>query len=245
MNLTIDIGNNRVKCGIFNKAELLDILIFDELLLPQLKSVSDRFPLISSVIVSSVTDFSVELREYLSTRYKLIELNEKTPVPVKNLYITPETLGNDRLSAAVGANALYPRQNVLTIDAGTCIKYDFVNERNEYEGGSISPGIAMRFKALNTFTAKLPLLTPTDEMKLIGKTTTESIWSGVQNGVIAEVDGIIDEYKKSIAQLRVVVTGGDLNFLDKRLKNSIFADPFLVLKGLNIILNYNVNKHTY
>ena len=242
MDLTIDIGNNRAKCGIFNKTELLDVLIFDEFLLQQIKSIPERFPLISSVIVSSVVPFSLELKEYLSQNYKLIELTERTPVPIKNLYKTPETLGKDRLAAAVGANELYPGQNVLAIDAGTCIKYDFVNQDNEYEGGSISPGIHMRFKALNTFTAKLPLLSPTDKMELIGKNTNESIWSGVQNGTIAEVDGIIDEYKKKKALLQVILTGGDLHFFDKRLKNSIFTDPFLVLKGLNVILNYNVNK---
>jgi type III pantothenate kinase len=143
----------------------------------------------------------------------------------------------------VGANLYFPNQDVLVIDAGTCIKYDFVNKANAYLGGSISPGLQMRFKALHTLTEKLPLVQPVLNVDyLIGSSTEEAILSGVLNGCIAEIDGIIQQYKSNYKNLKVVLSGGDSIYFDKTLKNSIFASPNIVLEGLNAILDYNVDK---
>jgi type III pantothenate kinase len=152
-------------------------------------------------------------------------------------------LGSDRLAASIGAYSLHPNSNVLVIDAGTCIKYNFTNFKNEYLGGSISPGIEMRFKSLEHFTSKLPLINfDASYRELIGENTKNSILSGVINGSIAEIDGIMFDYKSKFPNIICILTGGDSEFLAKRLKNSIFTHQNLVLKGLNDILNYNLEK---
>ena len=165
----------------------------------------------------------------------------KTPTPVKNLYKSANTLGSDRLASAVGGNFLFPNKNVLVIDAGTCIKYNFINNKNEYIGGAISPGLQMRFKALHTFTARLPLLDIDENYDaIIGTTTNESILSGVEMGAVAEMQSFVDQYKQQYSDVVCLLTGGDANFFEKRLKKPIFADQFLILKGLNIILENNL-----
>lgn len=151
-------------------------------------------------------------------------------------------MGNDRIALAVAGSQLYPGRDVLIIGAGTCITYDFVSKNNEYFGGSISPGIHMRFKALNTFTDKLPLVQPENKPELIGNSTVGSITSGVMNGLYSEIDGIIDRYEKNFPEIQTILTGGDIIYFDKMLKNNIFANSNLVLKGLNMILDYNVGK---
>jgi type III pantothenate kinase len=163
-----------------------------------------------------------------------------TKIPLINLYQSASTLGSDRLAASVGAYFLYPNANVLVIDAGTCIKYNFTNSKNEYLGGGISPGIRMKLKALQTFTSKLPLVEANFSYnELVGNNTQNSILSGVLNGSVAEIDGIISQYKLQFTDIICVLTGGDSEYLAKRLKNSIFAHQNLVIKGLNDILNYN------
>ena len=155
-------------------------------------------------------------------------------------YKTPETLGVDRIAASVGAKAIYKDTDLLVIDIGTCVTFDFINSKNEYLGGAIAPGFQMRFKALNYFTGKLPLVAfDKKQLKLIGNTTESSIISGVYNGMKNEIEGVINDYIIQYETLKVVVTGGDTNLFDLEPKNRIFADEFLVLKGLNEILNYN------
>ena len=152
-------------------------------------------------------------------------------------------MGSDRIAASIGAYYLYSNTNVLVIDMGTCIKYNFTNSQNHYLGGSISPGLQMRFKALHQFTSKLPLLQPdTLKVELIGDNTQNSLLSGVINGIIAEMDGIINQYKEQYPDLVCVITGGDCEHFAKQLKNSIFVHPNLVLRGLNNILNFNINS---
>ena len=146
------------------------------------------------------------------------------------------------MACAVGANFLFPNQNVLAIDAGTCITYDFTDKKSNYWGGGISPGLMMRFNALNTFTAKLPLVVPLGNPALIGNSTETAIQSGVVNGVTAEMDGIINRYEQKYPGLRVILTGGDGPFFENRLKASIFASPDLVLLGLNSVLIHNVGN---
>jgi type III pantothenate kinase len=241
MNLTIDIGNTLAKCAIFREDQILQLLNFENFGPENAETLLEMFPQIDSVILSSVVNHSAEIEKIFSN-FSFFILNSKTPIPIINKYKSPETLGNDRLSAAVAANYMFPSQNVLIVDAGTCIKYDFINSNNQYLGGAISPGLNMRFKALKTFTNKLPLIEFQKSAKLTGSTTKESIQSGVQNGIIYEVKGMISMYEQKFKNLKVILTGGDSFFFDKELKNSIFADPYLVLKGLNIILNHNKLK---
>ncbi len=243
MNLCLDIGNTRTKAAIFNKkGTLVKLKIFDELT----RALLDGFireHTVYNCIVSSVKIPNAFIEEWLKNHLDyFIKLSHKTPIPIQNDYATPNTLGKDRLAAIIGATAYYPSENVLVIDAGTCITYDFMNEKKSYKGGGIAPGIQMKFKALYQFTDQLPLV-PFDELgNLIGHDTRTSILSGVAWGTIAEVDGIIDRYRSFAPTLKVLLTGGDTNFFVGKLKNEIFAAPNLVLEGLNQIINYNVSK---
>jgi type III pantothenate kinase len=168
-------------------------------------------------------------------------LDHKLPLPIKNNYGTPETLGVDRIAAVCGAQQIFPFQNCLVIDAGTCVTFDIIDKDGVYYGGAISPGMHMRFKAVHTFTARLPLISPVPEAKLIGDSTETSIQSGVINGMAAEMVGIIQRYQVKFNDLRVILCGGDTLFFENKLKASIFASPELVLVGLNSILIYNVS----
>jgi type III pantothenate kinase len=193
---------------------------------------------ISSSILSSVKEINAEISGIVEV-YSAEVLSEKTPLPIINSYKTPLTLGKDRLAAVVGASVLYPRKDVLVFDAGTCLTIDFINSDKEYIGGRISPGIEMRYNALHTFTDKLPLIKSEKNALVIGNDTKTSIISGVQQGVLSEVEMIISDYKNKNNDTVFVVTGGDCFYFEKELKNSIFANPNLVLIGLNEILDYN------
>jgi len=243
MQLVIDIGNTRIKAALFQKDQLLEFLVFKDYQ-EVLESVLFKNNLsINNCIVASVVDDINAFVDGLAKKVNVLVFTSETPLPIKNLYETTSTLGSDRLAAAVGGELLFPGQDILVIDAGTCIKYNFVNEKKEYIGGAISPGLQMRFKALNTFTSRLPLLEVDPNFdSLIGVNTKGSILSGVEMGALAEVKGFIDEYKLISPNLKVLITGGDVNFFEKRLKNSIFADSYLILKGLNRILNYNIKE---
>lgn len=243
MKLIIDIGNTRVKIAIFDGNELKDYnAISVAMLRDELNKIITKES-VKNIVVSSVIKELPECIKRLQAQFNLLVFDANTPVPLKNLYKTTHTLGSDRLAAAVGANHLYPKNDILVIDVGTCIKYNFTNLKGEYLGGAISPGIQMRFKAMHTFTGRLPLVEKDDDyMQLIGATTEDSLLSGVMIGVLAEVNGIMDVYQKQYPQVKFVFTGGDVPFFEKRLKNSIFVEPFLVLKGLNVILDYNVRN---
>ncbi|MCL4160212.1 UNVERIFIED_CONTAM: hypothetical protein GTU68_064981, partial [Idotea baltica] len=160
-------------------------------------------------------------------------------IPFKNLYSTPKTLGIDRIALVCASVEQFPDKNVLIIDAGTCITFDFITNKNHYLGGAISPGIRMRYKSLHKFTANLPLLDTKKPKKSIGNSTANSMHSGVVQGVLFEIDGAIQKYKLKYPDLTVILTGGDTNFLSKQLKSSIFANSNFLLEGLNYLLQYN------
>lgn len=242
MNLVIDMGNTSVKLGLFGSGELKAHLVLPEFSMASFQKFLTENGAPKSVILSSVIKKSDELENFLAINFFFLKLDYKTDLPIEKLYKTPETLGNDRIAAAVGANSLYPSQNVLVIDAGTCIKYDFVNAENQYLGGNISPGIDMRFKSLKAFTAQLPLVSKAEDDEICGTSTEQAIRLGVQLGAVEEVKGIINRFKSRYGDMKVVITGGDSPFFDNELKNHIFADPFLTLRGLNVILNYNAGK---
>ncbi|MBS1680250.1 MAG: type III pantothenate kinase [Bacteroidetes bacterium] len=236
MNLVIDSGNTRIKAGIFAKEKLEETLLFDTE--NELKGFlrSNNF---ENILISSVSILGTQILEWATAKKKML-LTHRLPLPIKINYKTPETLGVDRIAAVCGAIQLYPDNNCLAIDAGTCMTFDFIDRDKNYLGGGISPGIAMRFEAMHTFTAKLPLVTAATE-KLIGDSTESSMRSGVMNGILAETEGIIARYKEQYPDLRVVLCGGDALFFENNLKQSIFAAPELVLIGLNRILCHNAS----
>lgn len=242
MNLVLDIGNTRTKAAIFEKNEITEHFYFDKNPVQQLKKLLADYPQIKFSLVSSVLSHSKDTINLLQHKTNCVELNGHTRLPIQIRYKSPETLGKDRLAAAVGAWSLYKNQDVLSIDAGTCIKFDLVTAKGEYLGGSISPGLNMRFQALNTFTDKLPLLSADPEFTtVLGSNSRESILSGVQNGALFEVSGFINKYCEQYPGIKLVITGGDANFFENALKKSIFVSPNLVLIGLNEILNLNVS----
>jgi type III pantothenate kinase len=215
----------------------------DRLTIDHLKMLKDEHPQLNKVILSSVRTVEPEILKYLSGNFDFfLELDHQTSLPIENKYETPETLGNDRLAAAVGANELFPDQNLLIIDAGTAITYDLVSKKNQFVGGNISPGLEMRFKALNHFTDKLPLISYSDEFQTIGTNTTDAIRAGVQNGILFEMAQTMELFNRNYQNLHIIMTGGDSNFFDKKLNYSIFVHFNLTLIGLNRILEYNAKK---
>ena len=239
--LIIDFGNTFTNVAVFKKNELINLQVITLINTKLLHEIQNTFQ-VEQAIISSVSSIPTDVMKYLSDHFSLIQLNHQTPVPIVNLYQTPETLGNDRLAVVIAASAMHHRKNCLVIDAGTCITYDFINHEKKYFGGSISPGMLLRFKALNTFTSRLPLIPHRNFEGLTGATTEESIQSGIINGIISEIEGIISQYKMSHPDLLVFITGGDMNFFAKKLKSNIFAVSNLVLLGLNEILEFNVGK---
>lgn len=239
MNLIIDIGNTSTKLAVFDENALLEV--FSEPgqsvgVLPELLNAYD----IRHGIVSTVVDIHPHIVEQLSAlHFPVLWPDKDTPLPVVNLYETPETLGYDRIAAVIGAWDRFPGKDILVIDAGTAITYEFIDAQGRYHGGNISPGVCMRFKALNQYTSRLPLVASPGRLLPIGKDTDTAIRAGVMVGIQYEMNGYILSLRDKYPGLLVFLTGGDEFSFDSNLKNIIFADRFLVLKGLNRILNYN------
>lgn len=244
MNLAIDVGNTLAKLALFEGEEIRFVKSYETLDEQIADSIFKNFPGIRSVIIGSVRELPEAFTASFRKNAKTLVLSPGMPLPVRLDYETPLTLGADRIAAVVAGNRLYPGKNTLVIEAGTCITYDLVDASGTYRGGSISPGLDMRFKALNTFTGKLPLIKAVRDTALTGKSTETSIQSGVINGMLAEIRGIIREYEVIYENLTVILSGGYLDHFDKILKNNIFAVPNIVLKGLNIILEFNEAKDT-
>ena len=240
MNLCIDIGNTRSKYAIFVQDSLVKTGIWDKFNVSKLRQIQIEYPEIQRIIISTVTLLGKSLlSEIKKNKERYLLLDHKLPVPIKNRYKSPETLGRDRLAAVVGANALFPKRGCLVIDAGTCIKYDYISPTSVYNGGSISPGMRMRLDAMHHFTAKLPLVKPFDYKAFIGKDTNSALLTGAQQGALSEIKGMISSYVERYGRIKVIITGGDAIFFAKRLKRKIFVCPDLVLIGLNNILNFN------
>ena len=235
MNIIIDQGNTAIKIAQFNNDQLLDKISFkrkdinliNQWLKENIKN-NDR------ILVSTVTDDRLQL-----DGFEVIYLNHETKLPIQNEYRTKETLGKDRIANAVAVWAKNPAKNSLIIDLGTCIKYDLVSARGAYLGGVISPGMDMRYRALNSFTDQLPLIEPQSISQFYGTDTETSLVHGVQEAIKHEINGFIQRFKNEFGQLTIFMTGGDLNYFDKGFKNTIFADSDLTVVGLNEILKYN------
>ena len=239
INLVVDIGNTQVKAAVFELHKLIEHFVFEEEQFSKKiqQILQDR--VINQCILSSVRENNAEIVDQLSKISRFIQLDSTTPVPFRNLYSTPKTLGIDRIALVAGAIGQFPNQNVLVIDAGTCITYDFLNSKSEYLGGAISPGITIRYRSLHDYTSKLPQLSINEGFSLMGGSTSGAIHSGIINGVIQEIEGVINQYRAKYQDLTVVLTGGDTKFLSKQLKNSIFANQNFLLHGLNQILTFN------
>ncbi|UKN00161.1 type III pantothenate kinase [Paracrocinitomix mangrovi] len=240
MNLIIDEGNTAFKLALYQGDEILKVKSFKPECKEEMHSwISDSITSIKHAIVSSVVNDGLDLSRY---RFNEIRLESNTPLPIKNLYGTPSSLGKDRIANAVGVWFRNMNHTNLVIDMGTCIKYDLVDAKGQYLGGNISPGIMMRFKALEHYTDKLPLLNPAVLEKDYGTDTESSIRAGVQLGAFNEINGFIRRYRHQFPELTIFMTGGDANFFDKPFIVDIFADSDLTLYGLNKILTYNVEN---
>jgi len=240
MNLILDVGNTFAKLAVFQHDELLEKQSVEKRMLQEKAGeILNSFPQIRKIILSRVAQAEFFLTEELSEKLSLLILEPATKMPFINRYASPLSLGNDRKALAAAAVKAYPCRNVLVIDAGTCLTFDFKNERNEYLGGAISPGLKMRYRALNEFTDNLPLLEPLYDVNLIGDSTVNSINSGVYLGMLKEIEGIIEEYRAEYQDLIIIFTGGDAQILSMRLKNGIFANSNFLLEGLNYILEFN------
>jgi type III pantothenate kinase len=238
MNVVIDLGNSAAKVGIFDHQHLKEKLVFQKMedLERYIKNFSAR-----NLIISSVNTDANKIASWATNFREVILLSHSLPVPFNSYYKTPETLGVDRIAAICGASDLFPGKNCLVVDTGTCITYDFIDRNLNYFGGGISPGLTLRFRAMNSFTARLPLVEPAEDPALIGNSTVTCMQSGVILGIVEELDGIIRRYSEKFEDLQVILTGGDCIFFENKLKASIFASPELVLRGLNSILLYNVS----
>ncbi|WP_397445804.1 type III pantothenate kinase [Polaribacter sp. R77954] len=242
MNLIIDVGNTKVKVAVFEENKMVFRHVFDKKnIILEFKKIITKYK-IEQAIISSVASIPTKILEKIASVVPLTCVSSKMKLPFKNLYSTPDTLGVDRIVLVFAAVVKYPNQNTLIIDSGTCITYDFVSKQRNYFGGAIAPGIEMRYKALHQFTSKLPMLQVKKPHNFTGDSTFESMHSGVVNGVIQEINGVIEQYKNKYLDLTVVLTGGDANFLSKQLKSSIFANQNFLLEGLNEILIFNKSE---
>ena len=239
MNLTVDIGNSLTKMAVFEGKTLQRLLIVKHAKQDYFQFLLDEFP-IDKCIISSVQQHEPQDFAFLPDFVSLHIINKDTLLPFENHYKSPNTLGNDRKALVSGGIYLFPGRPVLIISAGTAITYDFADNEGRYYGGAISPGIHLRFKALNTFTGKLPLAHYQDMDEVTGKTTEQSIASGVMTGIAGEMLHFINLYKANRKNLTILLTGGDAKHFDKTLKNNIFAIPNLTLVGLNEIIELNV-----
>ena len=241
MNLIIDQGNTAVKVALFKAQKQVFFNTytaenFQQQLMKEVNLTEIQQAIIASVVAEAETRFSF-LKKYLP---HVIFASSTMPLPFVNKYATPQTLGVDRLALIAGAIQLFPNRNILVISAGTCITFDVVTQKNEYLDGAIAPGIAMRLKAMHQFTSKLPLLEQQDfdNEQFIGNTTESCMLSGVYTNGVREIEGVIVQYEEKFANLAVILTGGNQKYLQERIKKPIFANSFVLLEGLNNILEY-------
>lgn len=237
--LCIDVGNTRYKLAVFDHCD--NVIYFNSFLDFDAKvydSIIEEFN-INSCIICSTRNINEEVMHHISSKVNLLSMDQPLILPITLTYKTPKTLGKDRLAAVVAASTLYPNQNNIIIDVGTCITFDFVDSNKTYHGGNIAPGIRMRLRAMNEYTSKLPLVEPRLNADILGKTTEEALQNGAVRGAIFEFESFIDHICKIFGTSNVILTGGDANYFEDTNKNMIFAHSNLVLEGLNEILKIN------
>jgi type III pantothenate kinase len=241
--LCFDFGNTRLKCAIFINRDFTKEVILQNGSIEDIEKIIERYNP-QRAILSSVIEHDAAIEEILGKKTAFHKLSYNSKLPITSPVGKPHTIGADRLAMVVAAVDLFPHQHNLVIGLGTCITYNFVNKYHQFIGGSISPGMEMRFKSLQYYTAKLPLIEPDWNFPLLGYDTKTNIQSGVIAGMAKEIDGIIDLYKEKFVNFNVHLTGGDIGIFDPLLKNKIFADPSLTYKGLYAISEYNHEPKT-
>jgi len=236
--LCLDFGNTRLKAALFSDGELKEVFVLEDDAVQSLQQlIAQHKPQAS--ILSSVVNHDAAIEEILMNSTQFHKLSNSSKLAFTIPVGKPETVGTDRLAIAAAAVHLFPKQNNLVIALGSCITYNFINKDHQLIGGSISPGTEMRLKALQHFTAKLPLVKADWNVPLIGYDTVTNIQSGVVLGMTKEMDGIIEEYAKRFGNFNAVLTGGDIPYFEPHLKSRIFADPHLIFKGLYAISQQN------
>lgn len=240
MNLIIDRGNTLYKTAVFDGSDLKAVEAFKELSVSDLEKIFSKQRISKTILCSVGGKFEEDLIQYLKANTDCYSMDDVLTLPMSLAYKTPDTLGKDRIASVVGALSCAKGRSVIVIDAGSCLCVDYADGNSVYRGGSISPGIGMKYRALHTFTANLPLL-DLDEMpfEFCGTDTAECIRSGVVNGTIFEINGFIDEYLKNDATAKIFLTGGYSDFVADKLNRNVIVDKHIVLKGLNVILDIN------
>lgn len=242
MDLTIDIGNTACKYFLFEDGQ---IVAHGSEMGHNLSGLLDWLDgtLPQRAIICSVVDLPQEARESINALpCPVLHFNHTTPVPIKNCYRTPTTLGLDRLAAAVGAWAQHQGKPLLIIDAGSCITFDFVSPQGEYLGGNIAPGLHARLQSIGDYFPRLPLVDAEGDVPALGYDTTTAIRAGAIEGIRHEIEGYIHHFRQKYEDLLVFLTGGDHFCFDETTKSIIFADQFLVARGLHCILGYTQTK---
>jgi type III pantothenate kinase len=241
MNLCIDIGNSRIKYGVFDEEKLVKYFAEENYNLSTISELLLEYP-IAKTIISSTRNINPSWMELLKKKTLLFIINDDIKIPIKIEYDTPYTLGKDRIMAAVAAYKLYPKSNNIIINAGTCITSDVIDTNGIYKGGNISPGIKMRIKAMHEFTDKLPMVDIAYNEDILGQSTVKALQNGAVRGALYEMHSFIDDIFSMYNNVNVIVSGGDSKIFAKHLKFKIFAIPNLVLLGLNEILRYNADQ---
>ncbi len=237
MNLALDIGNTRTKIGLFKDNILVEQMVWMDWTGAELLAYGEQTG-VERIIMSSVAEGEETLHDMLSEHFELLELTHTTPLPFQNHYRTPKTLGKDRLAAVAGAHALYPANDCLVIDCGTCIKYEWLTADGIYHGGNIAPGASMRIRAMHHFTARLPEVALEMPVETIGQSTQTALQNGALRGATLEMEGFVQLFQAGSSQVQVLLTGGDANFFAPHLKiTNLKTEPNLTLIGLNHILN--------
>ena len=238
-HLVIDIGNTRSKAVLFDRGTVVRSTVLRDLSAAAVLDLLDGIRP-TAVVIGSVAQDVTELANELNELAPVLVVTGSTPLPIRNAYGTPLTLGVDRSANAAAAVRRFPGRNVLVIDAGSCITYDLIDASGTFRGGAISPGLRMRVKAMNEYSARLPVVELAASPPLLGGTTEEALQAGVHHGAMAEMSGFIRQYADQFPQLVVILTGGDGLRAARALKNGIFAVPFLTLEGLHAILDHHL-----
>ena len=240
MYLIVDIGNSRAKIVVVEGANILYNTVAECVSVDIVEGLMAQYSGITHAIISTTRGDGESVKTLLSGYIGEVVLftPATTPIPIANHYHTPNTLGADRLAAAVGAWAMYPDSDIMVVDFGTAITIDYV-VGGAFVGGNISPGVSTRFRSLNDYTACLPLCEPTEVVLEYGRTTREAIEQGVMRGVEHEIRGYVEAFSKENGKKRIIFTGGDAKYFVKRIKNTIFADCEPVILGLTTSLEYN------
>lgn len=240
-SLCLDLGNTLTKYALYRSGQLLETGVLDRDRLEESLELLLKRSRPARSILCSVVSHPERVHHLLEDACETLLLDARTPIPFRNDYEHPESLGADRLALAAGARAVFPDSHNLVISLGTCITYNFISRQGRFLGGAISPGMRMRFQSLHAYTERLPLVEPEHEVPRIGYNTRQSILSGVMLGIQGELQAAIRAYRASYGNFNALLTGGDLEFFADPLKNEIFADSLLIFKGLHAILEFNAS----